>query len=75
MEPQYQEEAPCSRCGALRKKINGPWLRARRLKSGFGLRALARQIDTTPQLLCDIEHNRCACPPRILVAYEALCDE
>jgi hypothetical protein len=63
---------PCDTCGAPRRVINGAWLRREREIAGMTLREMARRLDYSAAYLCDVEHNRRHCSPRIRAAYEAL---
>ena len=63
---------PCSSCGTPKSVINGRWLRHEREIAGLTLREMARRLGYSAAYLCDVEHSRRHCSPRIREAYEAL---
>jgi len=71
MIPKYLDH-PCPHCGTPRTVINGLWLRERRKRAGFSLRDFAARVDCSPAYICDIEHNRRNCLPKMKDAYENL---
>lgn len=62
----------CPHCGAKRRVINGAWLRWRRERAGVDQQSLAATLDVSGAYLSDIERNRRACPPSVLLAYTGL---
>ena len=69
---QKHLDEPCHACGKSRAVINGRWLRLEREMAGLTLREMARGLEFSAAYLCDVEHNRRHCSPKILAAYEAL---
>lgn len=65
-------EDDCPMCGTPRTVINGRWLRIQREMAGMTMREMARQLEFSAAYLCDVEHNRRHCSPKIRAAYEAL---
>ncbi len=63
---------PCSSCGSPLSVVNGAWLRLEREMAGLTLREMARRLEFSAPYICDVEHNRRACSPKIRAAYEAL---
>ena len=61
----------CSGRGTVRV-VNPSWLRARRMRKGMSLRALARKIGLSPAFLCDVEYGRRTCSPDLLLHYREL---
>lgn len=62
----------CPTCGTPKSIINGKWLRQAREIAGLTLREMARRLEFSVAYLCDVEHNRRNCTPKIRAAYEAL---
>lgn len=62
----------CPTCGTPRTVVNGRWLRLQRERAGLTLREFAKACDVSAAYLCDIEHNRRRCLPKMREAYEAL---
>jgi len=65
-------DTPCLSCGAPRSVINGKGLRLEREMAGLTLREMARRLEYSAAYICDVEHNRRHCSPKIREAYEAL---
>ena len=71
--PSRQILVVCGHCQArTKKRVNGEWLRWKRLKAKVGLREFGRVNNQKHSTLSEIETNKRACPPRLLAAYEAL---
>jgi DNA-binding XRE family transcriptional regulator len=66
---KFKQEA-CRLCGTPRTVVDGAWLRERRKKAGYSLRAFADRVGVSPAYICDIEHNRRNCLPSMRDAYE-----
>lgn len=66
---KFRDE-PCSQCGTPRTVVNGLWLRERRKKAGYSLRDFAKRVGVSAAYICDIEHNRRHCLPKMRDAYE-----
>ena len=49
---------PCSLCGGSRKRLNGPWLRYRRVEIEQSLRTIATRVGLSAAYLSDLERNR-----------------
>lgn len=62
----------CPRCGTPEIALNGAWLRERRKRAGFSLRAFAERVGVSGAYICDIEHNRRNCLPAMRDAYECI---
>ena len=65
-------DEPCVSCGTPRTVINGRWLRLEREIAGMTLREMARRLDYSAAYICDVEHNRRHCSPKIRAVYESL---
>jgi hypothetical protein len=65
-------DEPCVACGTPQKVVNGRWLRLEREIAGMTLREMARHLGYSAAYICDVEHGRRHCSPRIREAYEAL---
>lgn len=63
-------DRPCSHCGMPHTVLNGAWLRERRKRAGYSLRAFAERVGVSAAYICDIEHNRRNCLPTMRDAYE-----
>lgn len=49
---------PCPLCGGTRKRLNGPWLRYRRVEIEQSLRTIAQRVGISAAYLSDLERNR-----------------
>jgi len=65
-------DAPCLRCGALRREINPAYLRAVRTAAEKSLREVARELKRSAPYLSDIERGHRRCPLYILDMYEKM---
>lgn len=65
-------DAACPTCGTPRSVINGRWLRHERELAGLTLREMAQRLGFSAAFLCDVEHDRRNCSPKVREAYEGL---
>lgn len=70
VKPEKFSDQPCPRCGSPERVINPKWLRAVRLAAGLTLRAMATRSHVSVPYLCDIEHGRRNCLPKMAANYE-----
>src|SRR5687767_4676315 len=71
-------ERPCGCCGSPVRRLNGPWLRYHRERSGLSLSSFARLARVSKAYVSDIERNRrelagkAPASSRLLAQYAAL---
>ncbi len=63
---------PCPRCGAAERIVNPAWLRYQRKAADVTMRQFAGDVGFSAAFICDVEHGRRNCSPKLLDAYEAL---
>jgi DNA-binding XRE family transcriptional regulator len=65
-------DSRCPTCGTPASMISGAWLRFERELAGCTLQELADRLGCSKQYLCNIEHGKQRCTPKVRLAYEAL---
>lgn len=68
--PVRREKCPC--CDSVIYRVNGLWLRWKRMRAGISLREFARRANVSAAYISDIERNRRGCLHEMHVAYTKL---